>query len=743
MSLRDEPITFCVSQFIKRWDDEDEATRTTLGAVLREFRDTKPPAVKSNRAMMQLQGHWAGARGVKGAVDGESAPGSPVRWSCLVPIDYDSKDNKLTDRFIKRLKKLPWIAGVWRSYSGTGVHAIAVVSPRPATPKQYREAARTVVDELHDKMPEFQTMLDKPVSLSMKRLLGVPYRGSDAKVKKDVDQPLEVVYDTSIGEGLKRVRSRLANDATLEQWRSLLDNPDLQPNTDRFRCPLDQDSKHTTDNSAQLWDGTGQLRLRCFGHHEEEWEAKFGSKLLSYSIVSRIMKGEDGDPYGGFDQLHQNAQASLFLRQHHETIRWVHTLDEWLWFYNGWERNEKKWVEEAVRDFLEQLSSLEQEGRHRRAMNSAGAVSAVMKVCQELSDYSSVKLSPDQVDSEPNLLGVPGATVDLRTGEVYESKLNEYVINNTEIYPEKGKHKLFDKFMNELFPDPEVHAYMMRWMGYCLTGETKEQCFTVLYGSGGNGKSLIWELVQHLIGDYGAHVDMETFDAESRRNTEYALAELRGKRFAFTDEPQTTRGVKWNEARLKDLTGNHYLTASKKYKDQVTFPVTFKLGFSVNMLPNSPEQTDAMKRRLRLVHVEFVPENPDSDLYSKLCDESGAILWTLIKEAKKWYREGLPKSTAMDSWAKEYFFESDSVRHFTTDCLVDSNAKKDNGVLIARIHDAYVEWKKHNPTAAYYTRRELRRSLARLGYGARQNHRGEWKIIGLRIQEHLLDRGDR
>ena len=743
MNLREEPVMFCTSQFIERWDNPTEARRTTLGDILKQFRDMKPPSVKSERAMMQLQGHWAGARGTRGALEGETAPMSPVRWSCLVPIDYDNKDEPLSDSLIERLKELPWIAGAWRSYSGIGVHAIACVDPRPATAKQYREAARTVVDALHDKLPEFQAHLDVPVSTSMKRLLGIPYRGSKAKVRKKMESPLEVLYDTSSGDGLKRVRSRLANSATLDQWRVLLDNPDLQPNVERFKCPLDHDGKHTTDNSAQLWDGTGQLRLRCFGHHEEEWEGKYGSKLLPYSTVSRIIRGEGSDPLDKWPQLHQTAQASLFLQEHRDTTRWIHTLDEWLWFYNGWERNDRMIVEEQIRGFLEDLSSQEPEGRHRRSMNSAGSVQSVMRVCKELTEYSSVKLSPEQVDSDARLLGVPGGTVNLQTGEVYEPKIYEYVTNNTEIYPEQGEHKRFTKFMKELFPDKEVRKYMLRWMGYCLTGETREQVFTVLYGSGGNGKSLLWELLHVLLGDYGASVDMETFDVDSRRNNEYAMAELRGKRFAFTDEPQTIRGIRWNEARLKDLVGGLSITASKKYKDPVTFPLTFKLGFSVNRLPGSPEQSDAMKRRLRLVHVDFVPEVPDKDLLAKLKGEAKAILWTLIQESKAWYESGLPDPEAMKAWSREYFFESDSIQHFVNECLKHNEAKKDTGVLIARVHDAYVQWKKGNPGAAYYTRREMRRAMERLGYGTRQNHRGEWKIMGLRIKESLIDKGDR
>ena len=740
VSIKDEPVMFCVSQFIKRWDDESEATQSTLGDVIKQFRDTDPPTVKSERAMMQLQGHWNGARGAKGAVTGESTPTSPTRWSNLLPIDYDGKDDTDIEQIIKKLRKLPWICGAWKSYSGDGVHAIAVVEPRPRTPKQYREAARTVLDTLHDKIPEHHALLDKPVTLSMKRLLGVPYKNSKAKVKSSVEEPLTIVYDTSAGEGLRRVRTRLANDATIEQWRTLLENPDLRVNDDRFKCPLDHDGKHTTDNSAQLWDGTGQLRLRCFGHHEEEWETKYGSKLLPYSTVLRIMKGEGADPLEDFPVLHQDAQAKLFMRKHGDTTRWVHTLDEWLWFYNGWEKNDRMLVEEQVRDFLHDLSDQEHEARHKRSMNSASSVQSVLRVCKELADYSTVKLNPDQIDADKHLLGVPGGTVNLKTGEIYEPKLNEYVINNTEIYPEQGSHKKFTKFMKELFPDKTVRAYMMRWMGYCLTGETREQCFTVLYGSGGNGKSLVWELLQHLLGDYGSLVDMETFDVDSRRNSEYALAELRGKRFAFTDEPQTSRGIRWNEARLKTLTGNHSITASKKYKDPISFPVTFKLGFSVNRLPGSPEQTDAMKRRLRLIHVDFIPSNPDSGLFNKLCDESNAILWTLIQEAKLWYEEGLPKSKVMEEWSKEYFFESDSIQHFVTECLTEQTAKRDTGVMIARIHDAYVEWKKHNPGAAYYTRREMRRAMERLGYGTRKNHRGEWKILGLKLTESLLER---
>jgi phage/plasmid-associated DNA primase len=54
--------------------------------------------------------------------------------------------------------------------------------------------------------------------------------------------------------------------------------------------------------------------------------------------------------------------------------------------------------------------------------------------------------------------------------------------------------------VKESFGDAETIAFVQRYFGYCLTGHVREQKFLYLFGSGGNGKNLIAEVIAEIMG---------------------------------------------------------------------------------------------------------------------------------------------------------------------------------------------------------------------------------------------------
>ncbi len=57
-------------------------------------------------------------------------------------------------------------------------------------------------------------------------------------------------------------------------------------------------------------------------------------------------------------------------------------------------------------------------------------------------------------------------------------------------------------FLDRIFDeDEDVIRYVQTLTGYCLTGETTEQAFWVMYGTGANGKSTFIKTLLSLLGD--------------------------------------------------------------------------------------------------------------------------------------------------------------------------------------------------------------------------------------------------
>ena len=52
--------------------------------------------------------------------------------------------------------------------------------------------------------------------------------------------------------------------------------------------------------------------------------------------------------------------------------------------------------------------------------------------------------------------------------------------------------------MQQVFPDPEIRKYVWRWLSKCLSGENRDQDYNIWTGGGGNGKSVLVDLMNKL-----------------------------------------------------------------------------------------------------------------------------------------------------------------------------------------------------------------------------------------------------
>ena len=57
----------------------------------------------------------------------------------------------------------------------------------------------------------------------------------------------------------------------------------------------------------------------------------------------------------------------------------------------------------------------------------------------------------------------------------------------------------------------ELIAFLQRAVGWALTGDTSEECFFILYGTGANGKSKFLGALLDLLGPYGLNTQADTF----------------------------------------------------------------------------------------------------------------------------------------------------------------------------------------------------------------------------------------
>jgi putative DNA primase/helicase len=222
-------------------------------------------------------------------------------------------------------------------------------------------------------------------------------------------------------------------------------------------------------------------------------------------------------------------------------------------------------------------------------------------------------------------------------------------------------------------------------------GLTKERTMAVLHGVGKNGKSTLVELFQDLLGDYSAVANPNTIMQQKNGDAtvQYQLAELTGARFVGISE--TKRDVKLEESVVKQITGNHTISARSPYGRPFGYRPQFKIWMSTNHKPEIPEGSEAIWDRMRLIpfNERFAGKGADTDLPDKLRKELPGVLAWAVMGCVEWYQHGLGSAAAVDKATAAYREQTDAVERFLDEmCVVGEGLR----ITKAEMYEAYERW---------------------------------------------------
>lgn len=459
----------------------------------------------------------------------------------------------------------------------------------------------------------------------------------------------------------------------------------------------------------------------------------------------------DGDP----DLSHDELALDLGRAGWSSDARYCAPLGGWLlWRGQHWEPEPGMKPMAMVRGFVRNKARLLVEWAERRATTlepAAGeklvawAKSQAKTLRQDASIAAVERLArsnvkalavPDQWDADDFLLGTPGGTVDLRTGELREATRGDYITRLTSIAPaERGtRPEAWLRFLGEVFPgDPEMVTFMQRLAGYALTGSTREHRFFVCHGSGRNGKGTLLGTLQAIMGDYAKGIPTATLlEARSPQHAS-PLARLRGARFVRGAELPV--GQVWDEGLVKQLTGGDSITANLMRQDAFDFVPKFTLIVDGNTKPRIRTTDVAMRSRMTLIpFTASFAGREDRELPDRLKGEAGAILRWAIDGAVAWQRDGLRIPASVDRASRDYLDSEDSLAHFLEDETV---AAPGNRVTAAALYSRYRGWAAEQGVAAA-TARAFGGMLSERGI-ERYRDMTSRGFVGLRLRDAFAD----
>jgi len=314
---------------------------------------------------------------------------------------------------------------------------------------------------------------------------------------------------------------------------------------------------------------------------------------------------------------------------------------------------------------------------------SAQTVAAVERIAMGIRSFAA---TPDQWDADPWLLNTPSGEIDLRTGMSRPNSAASFSTKVTGAAP-GGPCERWLQFLDESTGgDTDMVEYLQRLIGMMLTGDVREHLLIFLWGPGGNGKSVLLNIVEAALGAYATRAPIEAFTETKGDRHPTDLAGLRGARMVAAVE--TEEGRRWAESKIKALTGGDPITARFMRQDFFTFKPQFKMVIVGNHKPAIRNVDEAMRRRLHLIPFTNRPKSIDKQLEQRLRAELGGILHWAIDGCLKWQRDGLRTPERVRKATDDYFEAEDAFGEWLSERTMDDP----NGD--ERTDDLFKDWRR-------------------------------------------------
>eukprot|EP00798_Chlamydomonas_sp_ICE-L_P019071 gene19071-biopygen27938 len=233
--------------------------------------------------------------------------------------------------------------------------------------------------------------------------------------------------------------------------------------------------------------------------------------------------------------------------------------------------------------------------------------------------------------------------------------------------------------------DEDMAYFLQRLLGYGITGEVREEIFPVWTGSGRNGKGLLTQALQQLLGEYYKEMNCAVIsDSRVCSNIDSERAKLIGARIAVFNELKPGEKLKTNEVQL--LTGGDGFPVKAIYKNPVTVMPKHLAILVTNHMPEMSEVIVALVERILAIPFtvtfrDLIPGESetatlrqcDQTMKEKLKSPEGqsALFAWLVEGAVAWYggTESLKAMapTKVSEFTRKYLAEQDTVQAFLTD----------------------------------------------------------------------------
>jgi phage/plasmid-associated DNA primase len=218
-------------------------------------------------------------------------------------------------------------------------------------------------------------------------------------------------------------------------------------------------------------------------------------------------------------------------------------------------------------------------------------------------------------DTDDYLFAFQNRVMDLRTQSWITPTASQFIkttcgydYDESKITP--ARRQEIKTILEQVLPEKEVRDYYLMILSTMLCGIHLQNVF-VATGCGGNGKSMLHELVLKMLGNFGYVMPSSCLTKPIEDKPNPALANNHKKRGVLSSEPDPKHRI--CSAMVKQFTGNNQIPVRTLYSKDTFTKMNNTFLLECNSIPLWDEILKAVVRRVRT--VPFVAEFLDKEDY--------------------------------------------------------------------------------------------------------------------------------
>jgi putative DNA primase/helicase len=386
-------------------------------------------------------------------------------------------------------------------------------------------------------------------------------------------------------------------------------------------------------------------------------------KITHSEVLQEILDNLDSVNFTELAALKQEdklTQKHLIVYSVAEILRIAKKLNcglcrhyDFLYTYNGefWQLAER----DAFERFLSECSA---------KMGVEHVTAVYHKFSAELyKQFIAIAYLPKPVRSaEPVLINLQNGTFEIHRNRINlrPFKREDFLTYQLPFeYEPSAAAPKWDAFLNEVLPDQSKQEVLAEYIGYVFAKHLKLEKTLILYGTGANGKSVVFDVINALLGKD----NISNYSLESLGEP-YYRAMIAGKLLNYASEISN----RLQSEKFKQLTSGEPVEARLPYGQPMILTDYARLAFNCNDLPRDVEHTEAFFRRFLILtfDITIAADRRNPNLAREIVENelSGVFNWVLAGLKRLLENRNFTRSAAIDAALAHYRKESDSVAMF-------------------------------------------------------------------------------